>query len=328
MRWKRHSRLGVAATMAATFVVAASPAPAQESPAREPACGFHRAFVRQDEDGLGKIWVYEGAPSSAIGGTRPLAFVSPLKVNTDGTRISYKVDDPRAVNGAINDIRYAFNDPNRPISDFEAIAAANWKPVAQVWRVLDPEIIERDRRPGKQGRPCIDADNYIVSMTAEPAVAGGGNREGDCDQTKWIDALTVPGIVLPTPTRSHPSEFNQRGALMRSVAVAMTLAEPRRIAFGIVGDLGPDNKLGEASVAMNRTLNGLASSDNPKSGDDADARFQASASIVFVLPGEENRLPYPVTGERASAFAKVRFDAWGGESRLQACLAEIAEAHE
>jgi hypothetical protein len=37
-----------------------------------------------------------------IGGRSPLAFVTPLKVNTDGTRISYKVDDPRAKNGAIN----------------------------------------------------------------------------------------------------------------------------------------------------------------------------------------------------------------------------------
>ena len=321
MSWKRRSTLDSAVIAAVALVVAATPSPAQQ-----PACGFHRVFVRPDEDGLGKIWVYEGAPSSAIGGAKPLAFVSPLKVNTDGTRISYKVDDPRAANGAINDIRYAFNDPSRPISDFEAIARANWLPVAQVWRVLSPDIIERDKRPGKEGRPCIDADNYLVSMTADSSVAGGGNREGDCDQTKWIDALTVPAIVLPTPTRRRPSEFDQRGALTRSVAVAMTLAGPRRLALGIVGDLGPEDRLGEASVAMNRILNGLASSDNPRSGADADERFQAETSLVFVLPGEDNRLPYPVTGARAGAFAKARFDAWGGESRLQACLAEIVEA--
>jgi hypothetical protein len=320
MRWKRRSKFSVVAT-AAMLVVAATPSPAQES-----ACGFHRAFLRPDEDGLSRIWVYEGAAASAIGGERPLAFVSPLKVNTDGARISYKVDDPRAVNGAINDIRYAFNDPSRPIADFEAIARANWLPVAEVWRVLSPEIIERDRRPGREGRPCIDAGNYIVSMTADTSIAGADNREGDCDQTKWIDALTVPAIVLPTPTRSHPSEFAARGALTRSVAVAMTLAQPRRIAFGIVGDLGPENRLGEASVAMNRILNGLANADIPRSGPDADARFQADTSLVFVLPGQENRLPYPVNGERASAFAKARFDAWGGEARLEACLAEIAEA--
>jgi hypothetical protein len=320
MSWKRRSTFGSAATVAA-FLVAASSSPAQEA-----ACGFHRAFVRPDEDGLGRIWVYEGAPSSAIGGARPLAFVSPLKVNTDGARISYKVDDPRAVNGAINNIRYAFNDFDRPIADFEAIARANWQPVAEVWRILNPEVIERDRRPGREGRPCVDAGNYLVSMTADTAIAGAGNREGDCDQTKWIDALTVPAIVLPTPTKSHPSQFAERGALMRSVAVAMMLAQPRRIAFGIVGDLGPENRLGEASVAMNRILNGLASSDNPRSGADADERFQGDTSLVFVLPGEENRLSYPLTGERAGAFAKARFDAWGGESRLQACLAEIAEA--
>jgi hypothetical protein len=309
-------------------MIVASAAVASSTPvaAQNAACGFHRAFARPDQGGLGTIWVYEGDASSAVGNEKPLVFVSPLKVNTDGTRISYKVDDPRAKNGAINDIRNAYRDPSRPISDFEAIAKADWLPINQVWRVLSPDIIERDNRPGHDGRPCIDANNYLVSMTADSSVAGGAARAGDCDQSKWIDALTVPAIVLPQQIKTHPSEFLQKGALTRSVAVAITLAEPQRIAFGIVGDLGPVNKLGEASVAMNRTLNGLADADNPKNASDAIKRFQVGLSIVWVLPGKENRLPYPVNADTVAAFARARFDAWGGADRLRACLAEVPEA--
>jgi hypothetical protein len=289
-------------------------------------CGFTKSFDRPDEQGKKTVNVYEGSSTAAIGGRSPLAFVTPLKVNTDGTRISYKLDDPRAKNGAINDIRNAFSNPKRPISDFEDLVRADWKPVSKVWQVLSPDIIERDERPGKSGLPCIDPNNYLVSMTAVGSVADAAKRAGDCDQSKWIDALAVPAFVLPKSTQKHPSQFAAKGAATRSVVVAMSLSEPHRVAYGLVGDLGPVDELGEASVSMNRTLNGLPEDDNPKSASDADDRFQAGRSIVVVLPGDENRTPFPLTPDGVRSFAKARFDAWGGEARLKACLNEIPEA--
>jgi hypothetical protein len=249
-----------------------------------------------------------------------LIFGSDLKVNTDGTRISYKVDDPRALHGAINDIRNAMHK-GFTISDFEKVAAQNWESVDQTWRVLSSSVIEKDTKLHKTGKPCVTADGYLVSKTADVSVADGWSREGDCDQSKWIDALTIPALVLP-----EASEFQARKALTRNFVVVMTLQQ-KRVAYGIVGDTGPKDELGEASVEMNRILNGLPPGTIPRNRQDAKERFQAPKSLVVIFPGGQNRLSYPVTPERVQDQVKARFEAWGGESRLSACAAEMPEAH-
>ena len=277
-------------------------------------CGLSAAFARPDERGTQHVQVYGGVAEPASGGSAPLAFVSDLKVNTDGTRISYKVDDPRAVNGAINDIRNALRTGST-IADFERIAANHWEPLDQTWHVLSANVIEKN---SKTGKPCVTPENYLVSKTADVAVAGAWNRDGDCDPGKWLDALTIPALVLPAP-----SEFQTRKALTRNFVVAMTLGEPHRMVFGIVGDTGPADELGEASVEMNRILNGLPAGTIPRNGKDAVQRFQAPKSIILVFTGASNRLAYPVTPQRISEQVGARFNAWGGEARLAACGAEL-----
>lgn len=282
-------------------------------------CPLQQAFTQPDEGGAVSVKVFRAGSGGAIDGVRPLFFKVPnLKVNTDGTRISYKADDPRGQNGAINNIRNAYNNSARPVSDFEAIRDANWLPRSRVWQVLSDSIIEKDARPGREGLPCMDDKGFLVSMTADTAVAGGFNRVGDCDQSKWIDAATVPALVIP-----QSSQFGTLGVKKRSVVVAMTTAAPRRVVLGIVGDAGPSKELGEASVAMNGQLNGLASGALPANRQDAIARFQAPSVIVMVLPGNANVSPRPVTAASVEAFAKSRFDAWGGKARLEACLAAM-----
>jgi hypothetical protein len=240
--------------------------------------------------------------------------VSNLKVNTDGTRISYEVDDPRAVNGAINDIRNALHK-GFTVADFERVARNNWEPLDETWRVLSAKVIEKD---AKTGRPCVTGDKYLVSKTAEVAVAGAQGRDGDCDQSKWLDALTIPALVLPVS-----SEFQSGKALTRNFVVAMTLGEPRRLVNGIVGDTGPEDELGEASVEMNRMLNGLPPGTIPRNGKDAIERFQAPKSLILVFTGASNRLSYPITPQRIAEQVRHRFDAWGGENRLAACANEL-----
>jgi hypothetical protein len=282
-------------------------------------CGFSAAFNRPDERGTRTVHVYRGRAESGSGNAAPLAFVSDLKVNTDGTRISYKVDDPRAVNGAINDMRNAMH-AGFTIADFERIRSTDWEPVEQAWRVLSASVIEKDTKRHRTGKPCVGADGFLVSKTADVSVAGGFARDGDCDQSKWIDALTVPTLVLP-----GGSQFQSENARTRNLVVAMTLGE-RRLAFGIVGDTGPRDEIGEASVEMNRILNGLPAGSVPRSSADAVRRFQGPKSLVVVFPGVENRLPYPVTPQSVMDRVKARFTAWGGEARLVECAAEIPEA--
>jgi hypothetical protein len=186
-------------------------------------CGFVRDFDQPDDGGAQIVHVYRGDASANIGGARPFAFVVlNVKVNTDGTRISYAADDPRAKTKAINDIRNAYNNPSRPISDFEAVRDAGWKPLAQVWSVLNSEIIEKDARPGQEGLPCLDGKGFLVSMTAIRATNTG--VQGDCEQSKWVDALTVPAFVLP-----GGSQFGHGGAGLGNVIVGLTIHQPRQL---------------------------------------------------------------------------------------------------
>src|SRR4051812_17362221 len=89
-------------------------------------CGFRPAFARPDEGGSATVRVFQADPVPALQDARPLLFITSLKVNTDGTKISYHQDDPTgrrcetnpsAQPCAINNIRNAYRDPARPVSD-------------------------------------------------------------------------------------------------------------------------------------------------------------------------------------------------------------------
>jgi hypothetical protein len=288
-------------------------------------CGFRPAFTRPDERGSATVQVFRADPVPALQNTRPLLFVTSLKVNTDGTKISYHQDDPtgrrcqtdaNAQPCAINNIRNAYRDPARPVSDFTALRDAGY-PNPRTWQLLSPDIIEKDARTKK---PCIAPDGYLVSMTADVAVNGGFQRVGDCDQTKWIDALTVPALVLPKRAPSLPSQFLDMGLGKRSLVVAVSLSAMRRVVPGIVGDFGPPQELGEASIAMNRALNGLPDTDQPKHRQDGIDRFQAGQTAVLLFPGTGFVLARPITGDRVADAGRDALDKFGGADKLYACI--------
>lgn len=283
-------------------------------------CGFKPVFQQADEKGTQRVQVWQGDPIPALGNSRPLLLITSLKVNTDGTKISYHQDDvtgrrcaadPAAEPCAINNVRNAFRNPKRPESDFAAIRDAGY-PLPQTWQLLDPGIIEKDKTTGK---PCITADGYLVSMTADVAIPGGFNREGDCDQSKWIDALTTPAFVIPRESR-----FLSLGVAKRSTVIAFSNSATRHVVPGIVGDIGPKNEVGEANVAMNRILNGLPETDNPKHRRDAIERFQAGRTAILIFPGATTKLERPISSQRVSDNGHEILSKFGGEEKLYHCI--------
>jgi hypothetical protein len=283
-------------------------------------CGFRHAFTRPDEGGTQSVKVFKADPVPALGNKQPLLFISSLKVNTDGTKISYHQDDvtgrrcadnPSATPCAINNIRNAFNDSGRPESEFTAVRNAGY-PLPRTWQVLSTSIIEKNKSTGK---PCVSSDGYLVSMTADVAVDGGFTRQGDCDQSKWIDALTVPALVLP-----KGSEFLTLGLKKRSTVIAVSRSATKRVVPGIVGDFGPAKELGEASVAMNAALNGLAETEVPKHRQDGIARFQAGRSAILLIPGDDFVMARPVTRARVTESGKSALDKFGGVDKLYQCI--------
>ncbi len=311
------SRIGLSALLATSIVF----------PSFAAECGFSHSFTRPDEGGTTSVKVYQGAAVAALGGVKPLLFITSLKVNTDGTKISYHVDDvtgrrcatnPAATPCAINNIANSFRNHNRPVSDFEAVRDAGY-PLPRTWQVLHDQIIEKSSATGK---PCVTPDGYLVSMTADVAVAGGFGAVGNCDQAKWIDALTMPALVLP----KGPTEFRTKGMRKRSLMVAVSRSSTRRVVPGIVGDFGPVDELGEANIAMNRALNGLADSEQPKHYGDAKARFQAGRTAVLLLPGSGNVLSRPISGARIAEAGTAALTAFGGAEKLYRCIRDEVDA--
>lgn len=306
--------------LAAASVAAAMPAQAAE-------CGFQHAFTRPDEGGDATVKVYRAAPVAALGGVQPLLFLSTLKVNTDGARISYHqddptgrrcADDPRQAPCAVNNIRNAYRNPARPVADFTAVRDAGYPP-DRTWQLLSPDIIEKSSATGK---PCLTPDGYLVSMTADVAVPGGFNRVGDCDLGKWIDASTIPALVLPKAAPGLPSQFQAAGLRKRSLVIGVSAGAQRRIAHAIVGDFGPAKELGEASIAMNRILNGLPEGDQPKHRADAVARFQAGRTAVLMFPGQAHVVARPLAPDRIAAAGADALTRFGGLDKLVRCVRE------
>jgi len=288
-------------------------------------CDFRHVFTRPDENGATSVKVYEAKAISLPNGKRPLLFITSFKVNTDGTKISYHKDDPtgrrcatnpNATPCAINNIRNAYRDQARPVSDFTSVRDAGF-PLPKTWRVLSPDIIEKNKNNGK---PCITQDGCLVSMTTDVAVDDGWNRVGDCDQSKWIDALTAPGIVLPKKTAMIPSQFIGFGINKRSLVVAISSDTTHKTVFGIVGDYGPAKEIGEANIAMNRMLNGLPDNDQPKHRQDVINRFQAGRTAVLLFPRTDFILDRPITGSRIADAGENAFSKFGSTNMLVNCI--------
>ncbi|WP_442581823.1 hypothetical protein ACSBOB_07550 [Mesorhizobium sp. ASY16-5R] len=313
---------------AMAFVVALT---AVESEASAAGCGFRHKFTRSDEQGATSVKVFEGDLVATLGNIRPLLFITSLKVNTDGTKISYHKDDvtgrrcasdPSATPCGINNIRNAYRNSARPTSDFTAVRDAGF-PEIKTWKVLSSDIIEKN---AVTKQPCITSDGYLVSMTADVAVAGGFTRVGDCDQSKWIDALSMPAVVLPKATTSTPSQFNAHGIRKRSTVVAFSRSATNRVVAGIVGDFGPANEIGEANIAMNRQLNGLPESDLPKHRQDAIDRFQAGRTAVLLFPGNDMILARPISGARISEAGGAALEKFGGAQKVYDCIRSEVDA--
>lgn len=270
-------------------------------------CGLSNAFSQTDVDAPGgktSVW-------AATGG--PLFFEERLNVNTDGTRRSYSVGDfwgeTRAINNLCNAMRgycaeLATSEQKRQRRiATQAAEAAGW-PAAQ----LAATRISSAVIPFKNGKPCPAVDGYLVSATALHV----RNITDICDQNSYVDALAVPALVLPLGATG----FNTRNARIGDLVVAAVPGSDR-VVFGVVGDAGPSNKLGEASVAMNGALLGL--SEQPTNFKDVKKRWGVKRAAVLIFPGTRDvQSPY-LTRDRIEAAASPLFQQWGGVERLQAC---------
>ena len=77
---------------------------------------------------------------------------------------------------------------------------------------------------------------------------------------------------------------------------------------------------------MNRKLNGLPETDQPKHRQDAIARFQAGRSAILVFPGAASVLARPITAARVAEAGNEAMAKFGGVEKLYGCIKDEVDA--
>jgi hypothetical protein len=287
-------------------------------PLRGQECGMSRAFVHPDGNAPGgQTAVWSDSAATA------LLFIEALNVNTDGTRRSYSVDDFWGERIALNNLCNAMNDTCAELAnpDLRERRLLTQKAHAAGWPsdLLKHTRISADIIAFKDGKPCPDVDGFLVSATAlhKPKINDG------CDISNYVDALTVPALVLPRNPKVGVTGFAERDNKVGDLAVVVRSGDTTPV-FAVVGDLGPHSQLGEASVALNGRL--LGKTGPPKNYDEVRGRGEFKGqgwvvprAIVLLFPKTRDADDPFMTTARIDEMAKRRFDEWGGLGRLTRC---------
>lgn len=309
----------------------------------QPICGLIRAYdqqVKQDNQSIvRRIW------KSADGSV--LAFRSPLAVNTDGNAKSYVAlhkfpsmsNLPARFNVICNGVSVTPSGGSKVSAQTtggcdiinRVVVQMGTKAAPWVKGSADPLIdwyAIATTRDGSVVRPCMSGDHYVsmTSAASRPRRADSGPW-GPCDQARWLDAATIPAIVIPKQSRflsDHQVDSGDAVVLYMPPAAGA----PERFAYAIVGDLGPANKLGEATLAAHAQLRGVPVLDpesiKTKAVVKEIARFAAKGAIVSVVlprtrPSDAILDNADANASRAQSAFATRF----GNGQIEAAKARL-----
>ncbi len=119
------------------------------------------------------------------------------------------------------------------------------------------------------------------------------------DPHRYVNAETIPYVVLsPTLTRKGGTRLGDLATVWNR--------RNGKLAQAIFADVGPDDEVGEGSIALARAL-GIP--DNPRTGG------QAGDVAYVVFPGSGNGRPRAKA--EIAATARPLFRDWGGLRRLK-----------
>jgi hypothetical protein len=194
-----------------------------------------------------------------------ILFQTKLRVNTDGSPMSYHPQDPRGKNLALNNICNAivvkkgtstdnlcFKNFGEAIGVFEQFRDSNYQTVPPGFRITWENVLPAVRENGKD-IPCVfktgDFKGYFGSLTALKNDLTG--NKGECEVNNQVNPLKVPALVLV----SGQNVVKDFGAKAGDLLVAYN-PKTQLFVSAIIGDTGPKDNLGEGSVLLNMKLRG------------------------------------------------------------------------
>ena len=255
----------------------------------------------------------------AAGGRRIILFQTNLRVNTDGSPLSYHPEDPRGRTKALNNIcngiavRRAGQNQNLCFSAFgEAIRVferwrdSNFQTVPAGFRITWQNVFAAVKENGNDV-PCVfksgEFKGYFGSLTALKNDLT--TNKGECEINNQLNPMAVPALVLAGG--QHPvKEF---GAKVGDLLVAFN---PRTQLFttAIIGDTGPADNLGEGSVSLNMKLLGTTT---PPTNKEETFRLSIANTnvLIAIIPGSRLfRVVKPYTADNINQ----RIEAWRSEA--------------
>lgn len=119
------------------------------------------------------------------------------------------------------------------------------------------------------------------------------------DPNRYVNAEEIPYIVLP-------EKLIQKGGARLGDFVAVVNKHNNQITYGIFADVGPAQKLGEASIALAEQLGLYA---NPKDGG------IENGIIYVVFPRSGNGKSRTIDEINTESFRLLK--AWGGEEKIK-----------
>lgn len=284
---------------------------------RVDADGGPKAYSARDPDGT--LCDPKRHPENV--GKDPIALGCAMDSVCDGVNI-------QAPGGAILDYRSC---PALQTA-FRLVRDAHWQGPAG-YKLISVGI---EMKNAAKGLPCIDDNStYFVSTSSTPSGEGGKR----CEQKKWLDTL-VPSIVVPKCWSNAYRDQNPKDCaklpapgvvpdLETGDLVVLRGRKAGSLTFGVIGDLGPNKKLGEASVGM--LMKAAGQKDPPTYRSATDALDGAERFDVVVF--KRTQFGKPLTLVNADEMAKVAestFSAWTGDiakssAKLAACGASVSK---
>ncbi len=200
--------------------------------------------------------------------------------------------------------------------------------------VFNRNIIPSDAR----GYPCRHGDNtdhpgYFVAATTLTR-DGPVPDQNRCKSSLYLDAEQIPFFVIPQ------GDFGSVNVGDVVVGHFKTGAR-ERLAYGIVGDTGPHNKMGEGSLFFNRVLFDVFNTpmreeietwqaDQSVKDWNADHPNDRGTISILVLGNTRQYLNNDFSRDNIQAVAAARFALWNQDSqhpraRLNACVSQAAQ---
>jgi hypothetical protein len=222
-----------------------------------------------------------------------ILFQTNLRVNTDGSPLSYHPQDPRGRTKALNNIcngisvrrvnsnaNLCFTAFGEAIRVFEKFRDSNFQTVPPGFRITWKNVLATVQENGKDV-PCVfksgEFKGYFGSLTALRNELTTGR--GECDVNDQVNPMTVPALVLA----GGQNPMREFGAKVGDLLIAFN---PRTQLFtaAIIGDTGPADNLGEGSVALNMKLLGTTT---PPTNKEETFRLSIENTkvLIAIIPG-------------------------------------------